>query len=344
MQIPRKKYPEAKWLGDGGSGADGEGWGPLPDESRGASFDQLRIVLHTTESLGLPDYNNGRDAPHVTFHPRGSTKIYQHNHFDRRVGTLIGISQTGILGNEFSIQAEIICFSDQDLAEKYGGLWVGELTVGDYQMIANWVAWVREELGIPVDWAYGPEKDFEQFLWGKHTKTRMSDSAWLNAGQCLTAHGAAARQDHWDTGVLDVHNILEWSYDGATEPVPPGSKMLIGIDFVAKGDGVKSGDGWRKRVRYWQRILRRVALYDGELDGIYLDKTEEAVSKIAGVEDPSEIGNKNAFLINRYWMRSEAADIASELMKDLEAGLVPHSHPVPNLTTSANQTGPAVAD
>lgn len=206
------KYPPAVQVLDGGRDGDGYGWGPLPD--RGGTDEQICVTFHTTETNGLPGYNGGQYAPHFSYLAR-ERRWLQHGRTDCRMGTLKGSAVTGVLGNELSVQVEIVGYSDAKLASARGGLWVGDFGDAHYADLAAFIAWCRAELGVTLDEAYGPPHDFATFLWGKNAATRLSPAAWL-AFRGLTAHGAVPGNDHWDTGVLDLHRVIRESKPAPT--------------------------------------------------------------------------------------------------------------------------------
>ena len=67
--MPAERFPRAIWKGDGYSTGSYTG-GPW------------KCVLHTTETSGVPSYNDGRSTPHVTYFPR-ERKFYQHLNFSQ---------------------------------------------------------------------------------------------------------------------------------------------------------------------------------------------------------------------------------------------------------------------
>jgi hypothetical protein len=218
--MTQPRYGIAQWAGDAGPAQDGQGWGPLPDTARGATESQIRLVFHTTETKNMPGYSAGRFAPHTTYDARQRTWT-QHGEHHRRVGTMLGMSRTGVLGNEISVQTEIIAYSDKAIADRVGGLWVGDFDAGHYADLAEYVTWCRGNLfqgHLPLVTAYGPAKDFASFTFGVDDITEMSDRAWLEAGGILTAHGAAPQQSHWDTGELDLHRIVDESLAAQQKP------------------------------------------------------------------------------------------------------------------------------
>lgn len=197
---------------------DGTTYGTLPDKGFGVK--DIRLVLHTTETEGMPGYNGGAFAPHWTC-DIANFRWYQHAETDRRTGTMLGYSATGINSNEIAVQVEIICYSSKSIAAQSSKrLWVGDFTDKHYRFLADFVAMIRKEMGMALTEAYGPAKDFASFLYGKHDQNEMSHSQWYSSGGILTGHGAGPHQKHWDTGVLDLHRILKMSLGGNLTTTP----------------------------------------------------------------------------------------------------------------------------
>jgi hypothetical protein len=200
---------------------DGTGWGPLPD--RGGTVEQIRVLYHTTEGKSLPGYRNGKDAPHTTYNP-STRNWFQHGEHHRRMGTMIGSRTTGVLGNEITVQTEIIAYSDKRQAERDGGLWVGDFTDEHYADLAAHIQWCRGNLFVPhltLTAAYGPADDFETFVYGLDDPREMDDEEWLDAGGILTAHGAGPGQLHWDTGELNLWRIIRESQGNVVRQPDP---------------------------------------------------------------------------------------------------------------------------
>lgn len=190
------RYPEAEWTGDGTT------YGPLPDD--GWERKDVRLILHTTETKGMPSYGNGDNAPHFSYHP-GDRAWTQHADLDKRVGT------DKSYGNPVSIAVEILCYSDQSIAEEVGGTWVGDLSEGALDDLAKFGAWLQEgpwpELKLD-QLVYGPAHDFPTFLYGTSASTRMDKSEWSAFGGGLTGHGASpSGTSHWDSGALDLYDL-----------------------------------------------------------------------------------------------------------------------------------------
>ena len=173
-------------------------YGPLPDHG----FTQVALVLHTTETRGMPGFNHGDTAPHYVYDPRDRTWWCWATFDEGYVGTLKGHS-TAFHGNCQAFQVEILCYSDQPAAASVGGLWVGDLTADHYADLAQFVAWSRFTHGIDATVTPTPAGGW---LYGTSSPHRLTDQQWTAFGG-LTAHGAVPGNTHWDTGVLDLQRI-----------------------------------------------------------------------------------------------------------------------------------------
>ena len=66
-------------------------YGPLPDHGR----TQVSLVLHTTETWGMPGFNHGDTAPHYVYQPSGRSWTMWAEYEDGWVGTLRGHANGG---------------------------------------------------------------------------------------------------------------------------------------------------------------------------------------------------------------------------------------------------------
>ena len=64
MSHQPSRYPPATWKGDGDSGG--------AYSSEDGVLGPWRVVIHTTETSGMPGYNGGLYAPHLTYDPRSA--------------------------------------------------------------------------------------------------------------------------------------------------------------------------------------------------------------------------------------------------------------------------------
>jgi hypothetical protein len=174
-------------------------YGPLPDHGQ----TDVAVVLHTTETAGMPGYGEGSRAPHYTYSPRFRT-FYKHAEpTDGYVGTLRGHTRGGH-GNCKAIQLEIIAYSDWPASQIYStGIFIGDLTDDNYEDLGRWVAWAKEQGGVGNSYTKEPPGGW---LAGSGSQYRMTTSTWQHYSG-LTVHGAVPLNTHWDTGVLDIERI-----------------------------------------------------------------------------------------------------------------------------------------
>lgn len=185
-----KLYPPAEFINDGVSGGS---WVGAP----------YRVVLHTTETKGLPDYLNGEVTPHLTYDP-ANRKWWQHNSFLIAARALRNESG-GIETNRMNaMQVEIICYSDKGLADSVDGIWVAELTNDQLADIRAFIDWAVDNYGVKLEW---PGKQAFNFTEANESGFRMSDSAWeIFDGVC--GHQHVPENSHWDPGALDWDTLM----------------------------------------------------------------------------------------------------------------------------------------
>lgn len=236
-----ERYPPATWKGDGvtaGSYQAGVPW---------------RVVLHTTETEGVPGYQSGQVAPHLTYDPR-TRKWVQHTDLSvaaRALRNLDGGVQTN---RARALQVEIVCYSAKSVADAQPAerLWVGALPQTAYDDLGDFCAWAAEHYGIVERW---PGRTALSYAQANAPGFRMGSSTWITFdGVC--AHQHVPENDHWDTGALDFPRLLEammstWkSRDGYTyvtddwAPHDKGIKFVIdaGLMVGARDEATKTGE------------------------------------------------------------------------------------------------------
>ena len=193
------RYPPAVWNGRATA------YGSNPDHGRV----NRSLVLHTTETVGMPGFNNGDTGPHLTYDTRDRT-WQQWAEFDRYVGTMKGHS-TGHWNCQ-AIQVEILAYSSRDHCPP-NGWWVGELANEHFADLAALYRWLIEMGMVGLDLHAEPPGGW---LYGTQSPFRLTQPQFdlLNG---LTAHGGVGGNTHWDTGVLDLQRI----YDEATQGETP---------------------------------------------------------------------------------------------------------------------------
>jgi len=219
----------------------------------------VAAVLHTTETSGMPGYDNGDVAPHYTYDPRVRT-FYRHAPFDRYVGTMRG-HENGGHANCKAIQCEIIAYSDKSIADQSSSrLWIGDLSDDGYSDLSEWLAMVQAETAVGDDVTPTPAGGW---LYGTSAPDRLSESDWWTFSG-LTAHGGIPKQKHWDTGVLDLERVANGGAmkthfyigdtDEAYEPIVWMLFILEGgtIDPNLNSSQVQSHLPWKTDVRLVQ--------------------------------------------------------------------------------------------
>jgi hypothetical protein len=183
----------------------------------------LKLVLHTTETVGLPGYNNGAHAPHITIDTL-ARKVWQHVLLDARCGALRGstavFNDTGVrtVMNEVAVQVEIIGYSDRNTVINFGGnrRWVGDFQDYDYEFIAEVVAYLKRVCGIGDGLHAMPAG--QSWSYGINSRHRMAAPEPWESFAGMTAHGGVFGQRHWDTGVLDLPRIWQQVLEDEMDP------------------------------------------------------------------------------------------------------------------------------
>jgi len=186
-------------------------YGPLPDHG----YTNVKLILHTTETVGMPGFNNGDYAPHYVYAPSTGIWTKWAEYEDGRVGTLKGHETNH--ANDMAFQVEILGYSDSAHEP-----WVGHFTDQNYQDLADFFAWSIGRYGIGTDVTPTPATGW---LAGVNATTRGTWDEYV-ALRGLSAHGFVAGNTHWDTGVLDLQRIRDLAV-GITPPPSGGDSGLL---------------------------------------------------------------------------------------------------------------------
>lgn len=157
-----------------------------------STIGEWKILLHTTETRGVPGYQNGALAPHVTYWPKFRTWT-QHFKFSRPSEALVAFD------NDMVIQVEMICYSAKNIADEVGGLWVGDLTNEQLEDVAAFCRWVMSHVPVKPYW---PNKQAFSYSQANAAGFRMT------AGQFYIFNGVMGHQHappgnvHWDPGAF----------------------------------------------------------------------------------------------------------------------------------------------
>lgn len=211
-------YPGATQLNNGVGTGEWNGSGPW------------KLLLHTTETKGVPGYQTGQLAPHVTWSPR-SLRFYQHFPFTRPSEAL------ATFDNDMVIQVEMICYSAKNIADEVGGLWVGNLTPEQLAQLAEFCRWVMGHLNIPPIW---PKKQALSYTAANTTGFRMTAEIFRAWSGLLGHQHAPYPNRHWDPGAFPWTRFMPLLEQ-------PGDDMpLTPEDIAAVANAV-----WNKELKQW---------------------------------------------------------------------------------------------
>ena len=153
---------------------------------------EWKLLLHTTEGRGMPEYNKGEFAPHVTYWPLHRTWT-QHFKFGRPAGAIKSFDDDQV------IQVEMICFSDKRKADEFGGLWVANLADEHLDDVAAFALWVMGHLDIPARWPGVQALTSSQ---SNAPGFRFDKEAFRAFGGLLGHQHTPPPNDHWDPGAF----------------------------------------------------------------------------------------------------------------------------------------------
>ena len=212
---------------------DGTGTGSWSQRGR------WKIVIHTTETRGIPGYDGGQFAPHVTYWPKHRTWT-QHFEFSRPAEAIKNFDDDRV------IQMETICYSDKRKGDEVGGLWVGHLTDQHLDDLGTFLRWVMRHLDIPARW---PGKQAFSHGEAKAAGFRFTESEFLDFGGLLGHQHTPAPNDHWDPGAFPWERLLA-RLDQEDEDM--FSRVLTKDTWGTLFDqGIVQGRSKRVVVDYW---------------------------------------------------------------------------------------------
>jgi hypothetical protein len=156
--------------------------------------------LHTTETEGVPGYDGGASAPHLTYDP-GARVWYQHTDLGTAARALRNVSGGVETNRHRALQVEIVCYSDRGVAtdDPSDRTWVGdldELAIGDLQAF---LGWCLGTYGIEPTW---PGRAALSYSEANAPGFRLTYSEWEHFGG-VCGHQHVPENDHWDPGALD---------------------------------------------------------------------------------------------------------------------------------------------
>ena len=188
----KARYPKARWLGNGVDSGDYTG-GPW------------KVVLHTTETSGVPGYKGGRTAPHLTYNAR-TRRWVQHTSLLKAARALVNAPGGAQTNRDRAIQVEIVCYSNRPITIGYSHrTWVGDLTDDNYRDLREFLLFAVDEFGVELKWPGRKALSWSQAnAPGFRFTTRQWDE-WN--GICAHQH-VPEGNTHWDTGDLNWEKLI----------------------------------------------------------------------------------------------------------------------------------------
>lgn len=223
-----------------------------------------KIVLHTVEGRGRYSYNPGSYYgnpywPHATIDGAG---IHQHLPIDVSAFALANSAGGAETNRANAIQCEILWFAGE----------IADLPDDIMRHVADWVGWVAEQTGTPLDFA-----EFRgDGSYGEGAPQRFSAQEWLEfTGVC--GHQHVPENDHWDPGAFPVDRLRALLGADPTNPDNPPEEDDMAVALPLFGDAPDGREGglWmvfgvlRKRVhttQVWDDFHRLGAKHIGDVD------------------------------------------------------------------------------
>jgi hypothetical protein len=167
--------------------------------------DVSKVLLHSTEGPGWPDYDGGAKRPTLTYHPK-TREWREHGRLDYSARALQDPSGTPVRENrDRVVQIEIIGTCDPKTHKAHPDWpYMPELTSANLDDLAAFLAFMHTEwhvplvaapLWLPYDASYG------------NSKARMS-SAVYDAFMGLLGHMHASGNVHGDPGLIAAATIV----------------------------------------------------------------------------------------------------------------------------------------
>lgn len=251
VAIPRL-YPPSVWKGDGNTGGFYVG---LP----------FRVVLHTTETVGLPSYDRGAVAPHLTYDPVEHVWT-QHSKLTTAARVLRNPTGGVQTNRANALQVEIICYSNKHVADQADNrLWVGDLDKQALADLRDFIKWT----GVAFKWRGTQALSYTQ---ANSDNYRFTDEQW-NAWDGVCSHQDVPENTHWDTGALRWDILM-----GDNEIMEDGFMYPI-----RRGDGASTQNSHRAEdVRFYQHKLAAIGYAEAGASGVADQQFLDVIFSIVG--------------------------------------------------------------
>lgn len=288
--MPPRVYPGARMKMDGKSGGSfiGVPW---------------RVVLHTTETSGMPGYGGGYAAPHLTYDPRYGSWT-QHTPFDRAARALRNISGGVQTNRANALQVEVICYSNKSVADEQPyRTWAGDLTPRDIYSIRQFLGWAVEN--FPGMSLRHPDRTALSYAEANAPGFRVTNGMWYSALYGVYGHQHIPEQTHWDPAAL--WDLL-WR------------KTIRRNMFPIHREEIDRTED----VRHYQKKLQQLGYTDVGLDGVadqdFLDALFDFVGSPLG---GSYFSGEEAAIFDRRYIRRMSKRPVVQLPPEFTATITP---------------------
>ena len=239
------RYPGAIWKGDGKSGGT---WLDVP----------RRLVLHTTESSGIPGYQAGATAPHMTYDP-DQRLFVQHTEINQAARALRNESGGVQTNRQGAIQLEVVAYSNRAIADQRPDrMWVGDLLDVHLDDLAEFTEWCIAEHGVKAEW---PGRQALSYGAANTPGFRLSGSEWEKFGG-ICGHQHVPENDHWDPGAFPWVRYME-KIMALTPEQTEAVDWLVELKATLEGFEWTTGSNSAKRLEYANRLRNGLAARTG---------------------------------------------------------------------------------
>lgn len=199
-----------------------------------------RVVIHTTETVGTPGYDDGKSSPHVTYNPK--TRIFvQHTPFTTACRALRNLEGGVQTNRNNALQLEIVCYSDKSVAdERATRLWVGDLPDTAYTDIATFLKTLTKYYNFNFKLIRIPRP---KPRFGYDSPARMGEQEW-NEFNGLCGHFEVPEQTHWDPGAFSFERLIA-EMEKLMEPETPEAPHIDQVSKWAKPSWIAA---WKKGI------------------------------------------------------------------------------------------------
>lgn len=158
-----------------------------------------KLVLHTTETAGIPGYQGGALAPHLTYYC-AKRQWVQHSPLTRPAESLMTYDDDQV------IQVELVCYSAKNIADASPSrLWVGDLTDEHLTDIAAFTNWLRQYLPIAPR---SPGRAATSYGQANTGGFRMTAKTFFAYDGILGHQHTPSPNTHWDPGAFPWDRYL----------------------------------------------------------------------------------------------------------------------------------------